>query len=447
MGVFGSIFKKKGIAEIPNNRGWTRWVMEPFTGAWQRNKELAVADMLGYHAVFSCITLISGDVSKMSVSEMVKSRGVWESVRDSAVSELLARPNQYQNGGQFFEHWTVSKLAKGNTYVYRETDSPLSDLHILDPDRVKVLVSDNGQVFYEISENKLAALRFAENEAGQVTVPAERIIHDRFNCLYHPLVGISPLYAAALPVLQGREIQKQSSTFFSNGAMPGGILTAPGAISDETAERLRRTWDEKYSGAGRGKVAVVGDGLSYQPLSITAVDSQLVEQLKWSAEVVCSVFHVPPHKIHIGPIPSNDSIQALNQEYFSQCLQRLIIDIQRLLRVHFKLGDGRAVRFDIDSLMMMDPRSQMEVFEKGTKIGAFEPNFVRRKFNQPPVEGGDTPYLQQQNFPLAALARQTIDPPATTPQSPEQDPEAVEERALVFAALVRKELGNHDNRV
>lgn len=54
---------------------------------------------------------------------------------------------------------------------------------------------------------------------------------------------------------------------------------------------------------------------------------------------------------------------------------------------------------------MMDSQTQMSVLKEGVGSGVFEPNHARRKFNLPPVEGGETPYLQQQNYSLAALGR------------------------------------------
>ncbi|WP_416381322.1 hypothetical protein, partial [Klebsiella pneumoniae] len=38
-------------------------------------------------------------------------------------------------------------------------------------------------------------------------VPAREVIHDRFNCLFHPLIGLSPIYAAGLAAMQGHHIQ------------------------------------------------------------------------------------------------------------------------------------------------------------------------------------------------------------------------------------------------
>ena len=124
-------------------------------------------------------------------------------------------------------------------------------------------------------------------------MPAREIIHDLMMPLFHPLIGVSPIYACGIVALQGLNIQANSSQFFASGSNPGGVLTAPGAIDDSTAQRLKACWDANYTGANVGKVAVLGDGLKYEAMSVNAVDAQLIEQLKWTTETVCACYHVP----------------------------------------------------------------------------------------------------------------------------------------------------------
>ncbi|STJ18337.1 portal protein [Escherichia coli] len=50
-----------------------------------------------------------------------------------------------------------------------------------------------------------------------------------------------------------------------------------------------------------------------------------------TAEIVCSVFRVPAYKIGVGQPPSSDNVEALEQQYYSQCLQTLIESIELLL--------------------------------------------------------------------------------------------------------------------
>lgn len=131
---------------------------------------------------------------------------------------------------------------------------------------MQVLVSDSGSVFYRLSSDNLA--RVGED----ITVPAREIIHDRWNCLFHPLVGISPLWANALAATQSQKISENAASFFANQSRPGGILTAPGSISDETAARLKSAFEQGYSGENAGRIAVVGDGLTFSQLTVSTAE-------------------------------------------------------------------------------------------------------------------------------------------------------------------------------
>ena len=397
---------QKAAPPVPvyENRGaWWPLIRESFTGAWQRNITIDKGTVLAYHAVYACITLIASDIAKNRVRLMARDdNGIWIEVESPSFSPVLRRPNHYQNRIRFWENWIISKLMHGNTYVLKRRDNRniVTALYILDALRVKPLVAedDESEVFYQLSSDNLAGVR------QDVIVPAREVIHDRFNCLFHPLIGTSPIYACGLAAMQGLNIQNTSEKLFKNGARPGGILTAPGIIDPQNVERIRALWETGYNGDNIGKIAILGDGLKFERMVMTAEDSQLIEQLKWTAEVVCSTFHVPPYKIGVGE-PLNNNVQSLNTEYYSQCLQVLFEDAEECLDEglgigwHLKLG----TEFDIDNLLRMDSLTQIQVLKEGAGAGIFHPNYGRAKFGLTPAAGGDTPYLQEQNFSLAAL--------------------------------------------
>jgi len=433
---------QKGLNAIPDGRsGWSTFLIrEPFSGAWQRNEELSADATLAFHAVFACHTLICSDVAKLRVKLVAQNGAVWQETTNPAYSPVLRKPNGFQNRIQFFENWVNSKLARGNTYVLKRRDgrNVVTALYVLNPDRVRPLVSDDGQVFYQLSTDNLSAIE------EDVVVPAREIIHDRFNCLFHPLVGISPLYASALAATQGVNIQRSGARLAANGVRPSGILVAPGRIAPEDAQRLKETWETKYAGAeGASKIAVLGDGLKFEPLTMTSEDAQLIEQLKYTAEVVCSTYHVPPYKIGIGQQPTYNNVQALNVEYYSQCLQVHLESIELALDEGLGIGEGVSVNgqvygteFDIDNLLRMDGVTQMEMLDKAQ--GKLEVDEIREKLGYAPTEGGNAVYLQQQNYSLAALAkRDAKDDPfgaakPPEPLAPPNDPNdpAAEDKAL-----------------
>jgi HK97 family phage portal protein len=438
----------------PSSRGgWYPMIRESFAGAWQQNVEVRPDSVLAYHAVFACITLISADIGKLRQKLVSRSPdGIWSETDSPAFSPVLRKPNGYQNHIQFKEWWITSKLIRGNTYALKQRDARgvVTTLYLLDSARVKPLVAPSGEVFYQLDQDNLAGLE------NSVTVPASEIIHDRMNCLFHPLVGLSPIYACGLGATQGLAIQDNSAQFFQNLSRPSGILTAPGAISNETAGRLKEAWQTNYGGANYGKVAVLGDDLKYQPITLTAVEAQMIEQLRWTAEIVCSVFHVPPFKIGLGQIPAYQNTELLNQVYYSDCLQSLIEQYELCMDEGLGLGEtinGRwlGVELDLDGLMRMDSATMINTLAAGVGGGIVAPNEARKKLDLGPVTGGDSPLLQQQNYSLEALARRDAqeDPfgSAKPPELPKPEPadeegeddEAEEERAIMAVVLKRAE--------
>lgn len=444
----------KALSPVLANRGgWFR-IMESVSGAFQTNLTVDFNSVLSFHAVYACITLIASDIAKLRVKLVeLDGDGIWTEVVNPAFSPVLRRPNPFQNRIQFWENWILSKLMRGNTYAlkFRDQRGVVTRLYILDPNRVIPLIADDGSVFYALQVDNISGLQ------ADVMVPAREIIHDRMNCLFHPLVGTSPIFACGLAATQGLSIENNSTRFFNNRAMPGGILTAPGAIHDDTAARLKAAWETNYSGENYAKVAVLGDGLTFEPMVMTSVESQLIEQLKWTAETVCSTFHVPPYKIGVGAMPTNNNVQTLNVEYYSQCLQSLIEAAEECLDEGLGIGweRGLGTEFDVDNLLRMDTLTQVMSITEAVGSGVMAPNEGRKRLDLKPKKGGDSPYLQQQNYSLEALAkRDAQDDPfgkaATTPQlalPPPDDTAAAEPaadgetKAIVAAALLRKELG------
>lgn len=447
MGIFARV--KQLLSQV-DNRGWFPWIREPFAGAWQKNEEWKFDDVTANHAVYACVTLIASDIAKLPIFlRSMDGNGIWSPIGDSgalpkvnSARKVIKKFNTYQNHIQFKQWWITSMLLHGNTYAlkYRGRNNEVERLFILDPDLVTILVSPDGAVYYQLSTDNLSGL-----QAASITVPASEIIHDRMNCLFHPLVGVSPLYASGLAAHQGLKIQNDSTKFFGNGARPGGILTAPGAISDETAARLKAHWDQNYTGMNSGKVAVLGDDLKYTSLRMTSADAQLIEQLRWTAEVVCSTFHVPAYKVGVGPVPPNNNIDALTTEYYGQCLQILIEQMELCLGEGLDLPDGYQVHVDLDALFRMDGASMVKMLTDGIKGGLYKPNEARKRANLSPIEGGDTIYLQEQYYSLQALSERDANAPfaepAPAPATPVDDEEEKAAQGRVLAMMIEKEVG------
>jgi HK97 family phage portal protein len=418
------IRKALGLSPISDNRSsWWPIIRESFTGAWQRNIEWSVDTVLAYHAVYACIDLISADVGKLRPRLVeADSDDIWRETRSASFSPVLRKPNHFQNHIQFKRWWVTSKLIRGNVYALKVRDARnvVVKLYVLDPNRVTVLVSPDGSVFYELATDNLSGIQRGAEGDGRLAVPASEIIHDRMNCLFHPLVGVSPLFAAGLAADEGLRMQKDSQYFFGNAAQPSGILTAPGAISPTTAQRLKDYWADNFTGANAGNVAVAGDGLKFERLRITSVEAQMIEQLRWTAEVVCSCFHVPPFKVGVGTAPAATNAELLDQQYYSQCLQIHIEEYELCMDEGLGLdesieGKRMGVELDLDGLLRMDTATQLNTLKIGVDGTIMTPNEARKRMNLPPKRGGDALYKQQQDYSIEALAKRDANDPFAKP--------------------------------
>ena len=415
--------QKAALMSLPYSSGYLSSypiAYESFTGAWQR--DIAVRNDLAasFHADFACKTLIARDVAKLRVKLTEQdAAGIWSETTNSAFSPVLRRPNEYQTRNQFYESWMLSKLSRGNAYVLkiRDARNVVTDMHVLDPMRVVPLVSEDGSVFYRLMTDYLAGVT-------EITVPAREIIHDRCNCLFHPLVGTPPIFASGLASMLGINAQKASNLLFQNSSTPGGLLTAPGEISQVEEQRIKDEWEQRFSRVNLGRVAVLSGGMTYQKLPMTNVEVQLLENLKWSASVVCSVYHVPPYKVAVEPLPSHINIQALNCEYYAQGLQSHIEEIEELLDYALGIGEamGLGTEFDTDNLLRMDTATLVTTIKDAVGAGVMAPNEGRAKFDLKPVTGGESPYLQQQNYSLEALAKRDAQADPFAPASPPKPP-------------------------
>jgi HK97 family phage portal protein len=401
---------------------WMPIVHEPYTGAWQKNDELRLETVLANPVVFRCVSLIASDIGKLPLRLVaVDANGIWHETTSPAFSPVLRQPNRYQTPAQFFEAWMFSKLLWGNTYVLKDRDQRgvVVGLYVLDPCRVKPLVAPDGSVYYELQANDLAGI---QTNSEPLVVPAKEMIHDRWNCAFHPLVGLSPLYACGGAASQGLAMQMSSTAFFSGGGRPSGMLTPPAgapSMDQKTIERI----SEKWNNLGANRTAILGDFLKYEPVGSSAADSQWIDQVGWTAKTIAGCFGVPISMVDSSQQPPYANNEASTLQYHSQCLQTHLTAIEAALDAGLELPSPYGTEFDLDDLIWMDTATKTKAAHDAISAGAMSPNEARLKyFGLGPVPGGDSPFLQQQYYSLEALAMRDLSGPAPAAPPPVDTP-------------------------
>lgn len=445
MKIFGfDLTRKKALHSVSDYRGGWRRILEPFTGAWQQNVEEKRGDLITYPTLYACLNRISSDIGKLPFTlQRMNSNGTSATVENPAYSPVLRKPNNFQTEAQFREYWSLTKLTQGNAYILKRRDERgvVVDLYVLDPERVMPMVSDAGQVYYQLYIDPLNTIP-SNYPAENLIVPASEIIHDRCMVVHNPLIGVPPLAAAYWPALKNMKILRSATEFFANNAQPGGILTAPAGMSEEDAKAVQAYWTSNFTGSNAGKVAIVGADMKFTAFAMKSIDSQMIEQMAYSDKQICQPFGIKPYKIGLEPPPSGWKSYDVNVEYYGDALQTHIEHMESLLNDGLRVSSPLSVELNLDPLLRMDEiaKATVETELVGGKIK--QPDEARLRFNLAPTPGGDTLWGQNQDYPLGMLAnRAEWDPamqptPAPAPAPVAEDPAEIsdEDKALIAEA-------------
>jgi HK97 family phage portal protein len=403
--------------EMAGERGTWRTLFDFRTGAWQQHdsytEEGEVAEGTNTAIVYACLRRIAGDIGKMGACVKRLTGAIWEEGTHQVWSKLIRRPNRFQTWGLFIKCWVYSLLLEGNAYVVKlyGASGLIEELIVLDPTKVTPHVSEEtGEVWYHVGGDPLARI-----SDDSLFISALDLIHHPYMPLGHPLIGTSPL-ARALSASRAREgIVANSANLTANGAVPPLVVTVPEGTPEVQVKEIANKWRRMP----KHRAAVIDASIKVDQLAAKYVDSQAAEIAELSGVDICAAFDVPPWKVGLEPAPAGD-IEARQIAYYQDSLQWIVEDIEELLDHGLGLPTDTAIEFDEGNLLRLDSKTRAEVdaiLIKGVKT----PNEARKGWNLPKVAGGDSVYMQQQNYSLEALHKrdQAAPAPSTSGASPQ----------------------------
>lgn len=356
---------------------------------------------------------------------------------ESALVRVLRKPNGYQSVSDFLLNMARGLLLDGNAYALavRNNRNEITELHLMDPAQSHARLATDGTVFYDLAGNPVVERMIGRN----LIVPARDVLHIRMQTPRHPLVGESPLVAAALQMSAGNAALSQQVQFFLNQSRPSFVLTTDQQLLPEQVVQLRTRWDEQSRGMNSGGTPILTAGLKAQMLATSSKDAQLIEILKLSDQAVAHVFRIPMQILGIGEgATPNASTEALMQQWKAGGLGFLLNHIEESIGLFFNLTGQpeEYLEFDTSALLRSNFKERVEAWAAGVKGGIFDRNAARADFEMAPVDFGDEPWVQQQDIPLSVAGDAVKNPPAIpAPVEPVNDNAAELEQARALLAI------------
>lgn len=407
------------------------WVPHAFDwNFWQEDRHL---ESCGRNtAVEACVSAISQTIAMMPLQHWRIDADGGRERMNSAASRVLRRPNGYQTQTDFILNLIRSELLTGNGYAYviRNNRNEITAMHLVPYASAQPYIDpETQQVFYSVSGNPMIY-----TDDG-VMIPARDILHIRSTTPVHPLIGETPLVAAGMAAAAGNAVQAHNAAFIHNMSTPSGVLELDKNIDENQMQQLRAMWDKQTKGKNSGGTPIASGGLKWHPMTVSAVDSEMIALYKLTVEDIARVFRVPPPVIGMMEFSTFNNVESMMKSWISTGLGYTIRHIEESLDRLFDLPPNQEVMFDTDVLLRSDFAARVEGLVKGITGGLYSPNEARMKEGLSAVDGGEEPRMQMQNQPLSQInGPEPEAPPAMEPEAlPTED-----EKILIAADTLRR---------
>ncbi len=380
--IFSRLFKSR--AEPKNSFFGNTYSF--FFGSTTSGKTVNERTAMQTTAVYACVRILSETIASLPLHTYKSIEDGKEKARDHPIYHLLSNaPNPEMTSFVFRETLMGHLLLWGNSYsqIIRDGRGKVIAIYPLLPDKMTVNRSEKGEIYY------------LYNKEGQdYILTKDEVLHIP-GLGFDGLIGYSPIAMAKNAIGMAIATEEYGAKFFSNGANPGGVLEHPGVVKDP--QRIRESWNAVYQGTSNAhRVAVLEEGMKFQPIGIPPEQAQFLETRKFQTEEICRIFRIPPHLIGDLERATFSNIEHQSISFVVHTIRPWLVRIEQSINKSlFSESEKKEyfVSFVVEGLLRGDYASRMQGYAVGIQNGFMSPNDVRSLENMNPIpeeEGGNT---------------------------------------------------------
>ena len=394
MGIFQGIFKARDKPK--DTLGGSRYNF--FFGSTSSGKPVNEHTAMQMTAVYSCVRILSETLAglPLHVYRYNDSGGKEKYLKHPLYKLLHDEPNPEMTSFAFRETLMSHLLLWGNAYaqIIRNARGEVIALYPLMPNKMTVDRDSKGRLFYLYSRTSEDTPTLGDD--SQVYLTPSEVLHIP-GLGFDGLIGYSPIAMAKNAVGLAIATEEYGAKFFANGAAPGGVLEHPGTIKDP--QKVKDSWNAAYQGSQNAhRVAVLEEGMKYQPIGISPEQAQFLETRKFQINEIARIFRVPPHMLADLEKSSFSNIEQQSLEFVKYTLDPWVVRWeQSMCRALLTESEKPTVfiKFNVDGLLRGDYVSRMNGYATARQNGWMSANDIRELENldRIPAELGGDLYL------------------------------------------------------
>ncbi|QUS39054.1 phage portal protein [Tardiphaga alba] len=331
---------------------------------------------LAQPAVAASIRALSDAVSSLPIKIVQVADDGTETDVSHAVGKLLrGAVNDWTSGSDFFRNMMATALTRDQgaiAVVNRVGDGKIAELIQYAP----------GIVQAEYDANTCEPTYKLDGR----TLDARNIIHLRKD-------ERCPLTLAMNAIAVAHHLEQHALNLFAQGARPGGVLEFPDELSPKAEERMLAGWKRMFGGSNNaGNTAALYGGATFNQMTMSSVDAQMLECRRFQTEEIARSFGVPVQMIGDLTKSSYANAEQKQKEFLLYgCEPWLLAFESALNRAVFndEERDTYRVKFDRDDITRADLVARANATNSLIASETINPNEARSWFGYAPYVGGE----------------------------------------------------------
>lgn len=332
-------------------------------------------------AVFRCVDLISDSIGMLPIRVYSKDAKHKSEKKNHSLNIVFSDGAINLTRYQFMKLLIQSVLIKGNGYalIQRSGDGTVVGLRFV----------ESGDVQIHYDKAKPSSLYYTCNLVQNKKIEPCNIIHLR-KYSFDGINGKSVIGFAERTLKLSQSSENSALGLFENGCNLSGVLKVQGQLTSEQRANIHTTWNQAMANGGNG-LAVLQGNMDYQPIQLSAEDSQLLQSRLFQLDEIARFFGINPVLLGDLSHSSYSTLEAAQQEFLVHTLQPYVIMIEEEFTAKlFKPSESNLeINLDESAILRTDKQALAQYYTQMLNNGVLCVNEVRQELGLPEVEGGD----------------------------------------------------------
>lgn len=378
---------------------------------WLKGMERGIASATGIRVtvqeamtspgISACIQVQSEDLAKVPLVLKRRVKDGFEPATEHPLFRLLKfGPSPWLSPYRWRKAMLHVALAHGNHYsrVRRSEAGTIEQMHPIQTGRCGIRWADDGEPFFDVTSSTGIERGLSWQDVIHVAYRDSTDGADNGGIL-----GVSPIMQNRETVALMLAAERFAGAFFANGAQPSMILEYDKALpNDDVTRRIRAGIERVYGGIdNKWKVAILELGMKMRETSFDPSKTQLTETRKLGAELSCTMYRTPPHKIGLLDRATFSNIEQQSIDYVTGALSTQAQSVESALTIACLNPSEREIykiEHNLEGLMRGDILSRYRAYAIGRQWGWLSVNKILERENENTIGTEGDEYLVPLNM-------------------------------------------------